>query len=502
METSVRTVGAREIISTLSGVLLAVMLSALDQNIVTTALPAIARELHGLEHLSWTVVAYLLTWTTLTPIYGKLSDIYGRGRLMLIALGIFVGASVLCALSQTLTELVAARALQGAGGGGLMVLAQAIIGDFVSPRERGRVQAFTSTLWGASSICGPMLGGFFVDNWSWRDVFWLNVPIGILSFFLCRSAVARLPVSHIKRPVDYAGSVLLVVATTSLLVVSSSVGTTSAWLSAPMAATLAAGLIVAAAFVWWERRAAEPLFPPRLMRKRTIRLVGGAMFLISVELFTAIVMLPVFFQLVMHIRAGSSGALLIPLLLSSTASSFAAGQFMRRTGRYKILVPFSFALALCGFALLATLEPQTPLALASFYMILLGVGIGTNYPVILTSAQNVAEEGDLGAATSTVVFFRALGSSVGAAIFWSILLAALSHHLESSGMSSARAAIFDGAVLPEGRRAAIEAALVDAFHVAFAAAGAVAAVGIGLGILLREVPLRTTTRTHLTEEAV
>jgi EmrB/QacA subfamily drug resistance transporter len=497
---AVQTVGTREIIGTLSGVLLAVMLSALDQNIVTTALPAIARELHGLEHLSWTVVAYLLTWTTLTPIYGKLSDLYGRGRLMLVALSIFIVASGLCAVSRTLTELIAARALQGVGGGGLMVLAQAIIGDFVSPRERGRVQAFTSTLWGASSICGPMLGGFFVDNLSWRYVFWINIPIGILSFVLIRRAVARLPVTHIVRPIDYTGALLLVAGTTALLVVSGSVGTVTNWLSAPLLLAMVAGPALTAAFVAWERRAKEPLFPGRLFRKPTIRLMTASMFLISVELFTGIVMLPVFFQLVMHVGAGSSGALLIPLLLSSTASSFCAGQFMRKTGRYKVLVPISFALAFAGFALLSTLRPDTPVSLVSLYMVLLGVGVGTNYPVILTSAQNVADEGDLGTATSTVVFFRALGSSVGAAVFWSILLAALSQHLESAGVASVRAAIFNGAQLPAGQTAAIERALVGAFHVTFLAASGVALIGIVLGVLLKEVPLRTTTMHQLSDE--
>jgi EmrB/QacA subfamily drug resistance transporter len=501
MAPSAPTLSVREIVTTLGGVFLAVSLSALDQNIVTTALPAIARELHGLEHLSWTVVAYLLTWTTLAPVYGKLSDLYGRGRLMLIALAIFVIASGLCGLSQTLGQLIVARALQGVGGGGLMVLVQSIIGDVVSPRERGRVQAFTSGLWAASSICGPMLGGFFVDNWSWRYVFWINLPIGILSFVLCWRTLGRLPVVHIRRPIDFLGAILLVAGTTALLIASSAVGTLTTWKSWPFLATLGGGVLLLALFVAWERRAEEPLFPARLMRKRTIRLSAASMFLISVELFTGIVMLPVFFQLVMHVGAGRSGALLIPLLISSTASSFLAGQFMRQTGKYKILVPFSFALAMFAFACLATMEADTPLALVGLYMTMLGIGIGLNYPVILTSAQNVAEAGDLGAATSTVVFFRALGSSVGAAIFWSILLLSLSHHLEESGMTSARAAIFNGAQLPPAQSAAIEHALVGAFHVAFWGASAVAAVGLVLGFLLREVPLRTTTR-QLAEEVV
>lgn len=485
---------AREIVANLSGVLLAVTLSALDQNIVTTALPAIARELHGLEHLSWTVVAYLLTWTTLTPIYGKLSDLFGRGRLILGALLLFLVASTLCALSQNLNELIAARALQGAGGGGLMVLAQAIIGDFVAPRERGRVQAFTSVLWGISSICGPMLGGFFVDNWSWRWVFWINLPVGVLSFVLIRHAVARLPHNEVPRPIDYVGSVLLVGATTSLLLASSSVGTSAHWLSPVFLATLVLCVALTAVFVLWERRAREPLFPPRLLKKRTIRLVSGAIFLLSVELFTCIVMLPVFFQLVMHSSAGSSGALLIPLLLATTVASFSTGQFMRQTGRYKALVPIAFALACAGFLLLATLGAQTPVALVSLYLFILGIGIGANYPIILAAAQNVADTGDIGAATSTVVFFRALGSSVGAAIFWSILLVSLSRHLADVGMESIRAAIFNGAALPAAQAASVQGALIAAFHVAFVAAAGVAAAGVVLGLLLHETPLRTTTR--------
>jgi EmrB/QacA subfamily drug resistance transporter len=479
-------------LGSLSGVMLAIMLSALDQNIVTPALPAIARELHGLEHLSWIVVAYLVTSTTFTPVYGKLSDTYGRGRLMLIALGVFIVASVWCALAGSLTELIVARAVQGLGGGGLMVLAQAMIGDFVSPRERGRVQAFTSILWAASSIGGPVLGGFFVDQLSWRYVFWINIPIGIVAFILCRRAAARLPAAHLRRPIDATGATLLVGGVTALLFVASSVGTTSTWTSPAILGALAAGAVLVTAFIAWERRAREPLLPGRLFKLGTIRLVAMLMFLMSVMLFAAIVMLPVFFQLVMHIGAGNSGALLIPLLLSSTMSSFAAGQIMRKTGRYKSIVPASFAAGVVGFGLLATLQPATPLVLASLYMVVLGISVGANYPVFMTSAQNVADPGDLGAATSAVVFFRALGSAAGAAIFWSILLAALSQHLAAAGIASARAAIFDGVPLPLDQRTAIEGALLHAFHVAFWWACGVAATGFVLGFFLEETPLRTT----------
>jgi hypothetical protein len=273
-------------------------------------------------------------------------------------------------------------------------------------------------------------------------------------------------------------------------------------MSPPLLCALAIGIALIAAFIMWEQRAAEPLLPARLFKKRALGLSAVGIFLVSVQLFTGIVMLPVFFQLVMQIGAGSSGALLIPLLASSSFAALAAGQFMRKTGRYKLLMPLAFTSSLVAFALLATMEPTTPLLWITIYMILLGIGVGTNYPVIMVSAQNAADPGDLGVATSTIVFSRALGSSFGAAIFWSILLASLSRHLEAAGMAQARAAIFNGAALSVQERAAILDALVHAFHVVFTTACGVAAVGIVLGFFLKEVPLRTTTRSTLRSGSV
>lgn len=295
---------------------------------------------------------------------------------MLTALVIFIAASTLCALSQTLLQLILARGLQGLGGGGLMVLSQATIGDFVSPRERGRVQGITSSLWGIASIGGPVLGGFFVDYLSWRYVFWINIPIGLLSFVLCRRAMARLPVTHIRRPIDFPGAALLISGVTALLFVSSAVGKTSTWMSAPLLGALAAGIVLVSAFVAWERSAQEPLLPGRLFKKRALCLAASGMFLVSVQLFTGIVMLPVFFQLVMRVGAGSSGALLIPLLASSSFSALVVGQVMRKTGRYKAVMPLAFASCLVAFALLATMQPTTSLVWISIYMLFLGIGIG------------------------------------------------------------------------------------------------------------------------------
>jgi EmrB/QacA subfamily drug resistance transporter len=486
----------REVLRILSGILLGMMLAALDQSVVATALPAIAGELGGLEHLSWIVSGYLLTSTATTPIYGKLSDLFGRRRLLEIAIVLFVAASLLCGVARGMGELVAARALQGLGGGGLISMAQAIIADVIAPRERGRYQAYLSGVWATASVAGPVLGGLFVDHLSWRWVFWINLPLGIAAFALCRRALRALPAPRHRRRIDYLGAALLTLAVADLLLIATWGGTTYAWSAAPMLALMAAAPPLVAAFLLQELRASEPILPPRLLAHRVIRIANLASFIVAMAMFGAVVLLPVFLQLVTGVSAGHSGVLLIPLMGGTVVGAFASGQLMRRTGRYKAVPILGLALSTLAFALLATMSAATTALTAMLYMGLLGIGIGSTMPVMLVAAQNAADGRDIGVATATVAFFRSLGGSFGAAILWSIFLAALARALAGAGGDLGFALLRGGpeaaAQLPPAERMVLLPALVHAFRLVFSIAAALAATGALVACFLPELPLRST----------
>jgi EmrB/QacA subfamily drug resistance transporter len=488
----------REVLSILGGILLGMMLAALDQSIVATALPAIAGDLQGLEHLSWIVAGYLLTSTASTPIYGKLSDLYGRRLMLQTAIAVFVAASLLCALAQDMTELIVARALQGLGGGGLISMAQAIIADVVAPRERGRYQGYLSGVWATASVAGPVLGGVFVDHLSWRWVFLINLPLGAAAFVLCRRALARLAVRRTRRRIDYLGAALLTLTVTDLLLVASWGGTTFAWSAPIMLALMAAAPPLAAVCVLQELRAPEPILPPRLFADPVIRLANLVSFMVAMAMFGAIVLLPVFLQLVTGVGAGRSGILLIPLMGGTVIGAFTSGRLMRRTGRYKAFPLIGLTMATLAFALLATMDAATAPAFAMVYMGVLGIGIGMSMPVMLVAVQNAAEARDIGIATATVAFFRSLGGSFGAAILWSVLLAALARSLAAAGGGALGTALLQGgpaamAALPVAQRALLMPALTRAFHLAFALSAAIAAASVVTTLFLEERPLRRST---------
>ena len=491
-----RSFSHREILGILSGILLGMMLAALDQSIVTTALPAIAGELGGFEHLSWIVAGYLLTATASTPIYGKLSDLYGRRLLLQIAIALFVLASALCGLAQTMPELIAARSLQGLGGGGLISMAQAIIADVISPRERGRYQAYLSGVWATASVGGPVLGGLFVDYLSWRWVFWINLPIGVAAFVLCRRALAALVTRRTRRRIDYLGAALLTLAVTDLLLIVTWGGTSYAWTSPRLLGLSALAPPLLAAVILQELRAPEPVLPPRLFANAVIGVASLASFIVSVAMFGGIVLLPVFLQLVTGVGAGDSGVLLIPLMGGTVVGAFTAGQRMRRTGRYKIYPLIGLSAAALAFALLAGMTEATAPAMAMVYMGMLGIGIGMSMPVMLVAVQNAAEARDIGVATATVAFFRSLGGSFGAAILWSLFLAALARGLAAAGGGLGPDVLQGGpdaaAHLPVAQRALLIPALVGAFHLVFAVAAGIMALSVVAALFLRELPLRTT----------
>jgi EmrB/QacA subfamily drug resistance transporter len=484
----------REILHILSGVLLGMMLAALDQSIVATALPAIASDLHGLADLSWIVAGYLLTSTAATPIYGKLSDLYGRRALLQFAIVVFLLASLLCAAAQNIAELVAARALQGVGGGGLISMAQAVIADVISPRERGRYQAYMSGVWAAASVGGPVLGGFFVDHLSWRWVFWINLPLGIAAFVLCRRALARLATPRSHRRIDYLGAVLLTLAVADLLLLVTWGGSTLPWTSPQFLFLMTAAAPLVFAFIVQELRAVDPILPPRLFVDPLIGCANLASFIVSMAMFGGVLLLPVFLQLVTGVGAGHSGVLLIPLMGGSVVGAFTAGQLMRRTGHYKRFALIGLVMSTLAFALLATMDQATWPAVAMGYMALLGIGVGMSMPVMLVAVQNAAEPRDIGVATASVAFCRSLGGAFGAAILWSVLLGALGHRLGGAALAGNLLEGADATALTATQRAVMVPALVPSFHLVFAIAALIAAASVVATLFLRELPLRTTPR--------
>lgn len=412
----------RETLGLLSGAFLAIALGAADQAIVTPALPQIARDLHGVAGLSWVVVAYLVTSTTMSLVYGKLSDAYGRGRFIMVALGIFIVASLLCAFAQNMPELILARAIQGIGAGGVFVLPQAMIGDIVGPRERSQYMAYISAAFAIATIAGPPLGGFLVE-FDWRWCFWINLPLGALALILCRRALPYLPTGHGRAEIDVLGLSLLTGSVTVFLVICSWVGGTFAWTAPPVAIGFVVAILLLAAFLIQERRAATPVFPARIFALTIVKVADVTAFLTQLLQLGTIVLVPVFVQLVLRISPGGSGLLLVALMIGTTVGSFAAGRISQQTGRFGGILPIGLALGAAGFALLATLGPASSPGVIAAYLLAVGTGLGVNYPILGTLVQNAAGPRDLGVATSALQFCRSLGGAFGAAAFWSLLLA-------------------------------------------------------------------------------
>ena len=451
----------QETLGLLSGAFLAIVLGAADQAIVTPALPAIARDLHGLQGLSWVVIAYLLTSTTTSLVYGKLSDAHGRGRFVIIALLIFIAGSVLCTFAHNMTQLIIARAIQGVGAGGVFVLPQAMIGDIVGPRERTQYMAYISAAFAIATISGPPLGGFLVE-FDWRWCFWINLPLGALALVLIRRAMPYLPSGHGRPEIDVLGLSLLTGSVTAFLLVCSWVGRTFAWDAPPVTIAFAVAVVLLAAFLAQERRTATPVFPARIFAKTIVKVADVSAFMTQLLQLGAVVLVPVFLQLVLRIDPGGSGVLLVPLMVGTTLGSLLAGRITRQTGRFGGIMPVGLMLGAAGFALLATVGPGSALIATVAYLLLVGTGLGVNYPILGTLVQNTAGSRDLGVATSALQFCRSLGGAFGAAAFWSLLLAFVPHQL--------------GRATPDE--------LAAGFHGVFLVAAALSVVGaiISLGI--------------------
>jgi EmrB/QacA subfamily drug resistance transporter len=397
-----------------TGIILCILLAALDQTVVLPAIPQMAASLHGVGHLSWVVSAYLLTTTATTPIYGKLSDQLGRRAVLVPALVVFLAASVMCALADSVVMLVVARGLQGVGGGALLAVSQSAIADVIPGRERGRYQAWFAGTWAFASVAGPIAGGFVTQHLSWRWIFWFNLPLGGVAMVLCIRGLAGLRPPGLRSKIDYFGALLLMVSVAAVLFGMSTGGVDFAWVSAPEAGVTVFAVAAFVLLFYQQRRSTVPLFPRPLLVKPAFRAVLGIAFLNASATFGAIFLLPLMLQWLYHASPSASGLEIVPFLFAVTLGSFVAGQIVRRIGRTRPLFRAGMALASAGFLLLGLAAGRGGLLYPLCVSFVFGVGIGFVMPTSVVSAQAQAERSDIGAATGMLLLMRAMGGAFGA----------------------------------------------------------------------------------------
>jgi EmrB/QacA subfamily drug resistance transporter len=487
----------RRVLVIIGALMLGMLLAALDQTIVSTALPTIVADLHGASHLSWIIVAYLLAATVSTPLWGKLGDQYGRKVFFQASIVVFLGGSFLSGLSHSMLELIAFRAIQGLGGGGLMVGSQAIVGDIVPPRERGRYQGLFGAVFGVASVVGPLLGGVFVEQLSWRWIFYINIPIGVVAL----AAVAAQVPGHLRRVhhvIDYLGTAILVFATTSLVLFTSLGGTSYPWGSQLIIALAIAGAVLVVVFILVERHAAEPVLPLHLFSVRTFSVANVVGFIVGFAMFGAITYLPLFFQIVRGESPTISGVQLLPLMAGMLIVSIGSGWIISRTGRYRIFPIVGTALVVIGLLLLSRMGIGTSSVVASLYMLVLGMGLGAVMQVIVLIVQNAVPYSELGVATSGATFFRSIGGSFGTAVFGAIfsnvLVGNLVRHLGTSKLpsglsnSSITPAILDK--LPQALHHGLITAYSESIQTVFVIAAPIAVIAFLASWLMPHVELR------------
>ena len=473
--------------------LLVLFIASLDQTIVSTALPTIVGDLGGLQHLSWVVTAYLLASTVVGPLYGKLGDLYGRKRVLQVALVIFLAGSALCGFAQTMPQLIAFRAVQGLGGGGLIVVSMAVVGDLVAPRDRGRYQGMFGGVFGVSVVAGPLLGGFFVDNLSWRWIFDINLPFGVVALAIIGIAFRSHQVTTRHR-IDWLGTIVLAAGLSGVILYASLGGVSYAWDAPGMLAAVCAGVALLAVFPFVEAHAEEPILPPELFRNLTFRTTSAIGFVVGFALFGSVTFIPLYLQVVKEHSATRSGLLMTPMMLGVLVTSTASGFLISRYGRYRVFPIVGTAIAAVALHLLSTLEVATKTQVAAGYMLLLGLGLGLVMQVLVLAAQNAVDHRLLGVATSGATMFRQVGGSIGVAVFGAIftneLGRQLAHRLPPGVHAPAHASPAVLHQLPPAIHTLYVTAVATALHPVFIVASAVMVVAFGLSWLLRDVPLR------------
>ena len=477
--------------------LLVLLLASLDQTIVSTALPTIVGDLGGIQHLSWVVTAYLLASTVVGPLYGKLGDLYGRKRLLQIAILLFLAGSALCGTAQNMTQLIGFRALQGLGGGGLMVTTMAVVGDIIPPRERGRYQGFFGAVFGVSTVIGPLLGGFFVDNLSWRWIFYVNLPLGLAALAVIGAAFhTRAGVVH--RRVDYLGAAVLAGALSATVLFTSLGGTTYAWSSPEILVMIAAAIVLSVAFPFIERRAAEPILPLELFRNHTFAVTSAIGFIVGLALFGSVTYLPLYLQVVKGHSPTSSGLQMTPMMAGVLVTSILSGNLISRFGRYKPFPVAGTAVMTVGLLLLARLAVDTPSWQAALFMLVLGMGLGMVMQVLVLAVQNAVDYRMLGVATSGSTLFRQVGGSIGVSVFGAIFANRLGDELARRLPPGAHVPAAANPAAVDRLPPAVHAPFVQAFAVSlrpvFLTATGIALFAFILTWLLREVPLRQSAR--------
>jgi len=482
-----------------TGLLLVMLMAALDQTIVATALPTIVGDLGGLSHISWVVTAYLLAQTAVTPLYGKLGDMYGRKIVLQVGLVVFLIGSALCGLSQSLDQLIAFRALQGLGGGGLMVSAQAAIGDVVPPSERGRYTGLFGAVFGLASVMGPLLGGFLTGHLSWRWIFYVNLPIGVLALFVL---AATLPSAseRVHHVVDYLGTLLLAAGLSAIVLATSLGGNSYAWGSPVIIGMAVGGALALVAFVFAERHAVEAVLPLRLLRNRVFSVTSAVGFVVGFALFGAVTYLPLFLQVVKGASPTGSGLQLLPLMGGLLITSIGSGQMITRTGHYKPFPIAGTAIMTLGLFLLSTLDPASGQATIFGFMFVLGLGLGLVMQVLVLAVQNAVDYSDLGVATSGATLFRSIGGSLGTAALGAIFSNRLSSQLKSvlpAGKAASSSTISAKAIakLPPALRDGYLHAFTSSLSTVFEVAAAVAVVAFVFSCFIRQLPLRDSVAT-------
>ncbi|HUD08354.1 MAG TPA: MDR family MFS transporter [Candidatus Saccharimonadales bacterium] len=501
----------REIMVVITALMLAMLLGALDQTIVSTALPRIVTDLHGLNRLSWVVTAYLLTSTIAMPLYGKIGDMYGRKKIFMFSIAIFLIGSVLCGLSQNMTELIGFRALQGFGAGGLITLALAIVGDVVPARRRGRYQGYFGAVFGVASIAGPLLGGFFTDSLSWRWIFYVNIPIGLLALLAIWFRL-HLPVHRTEHKIDFVGTALLTASVVCLLLVTVLGGTSYAWGSPTIIGLIAAGLLSLGLFIPWEGHVPEPILPLRLFKNEIFTVSVLLSLVVGIAMFGAIIFLPEYQQIIRGASATKSGLMLLPLVFGMLVASIISGRIISHWGRYRLFPIIGTILVTIGFYLFSTITLSTSYLRLSVWMVVLGIGIGSFMQVMTLAVQNSVDRKDLGTATSAATFFRTMGSAFGTSLFGAILVNRLSHNITKFVPHVASAPAINASIIQSGTAQLAKAppavihgfflAFAHAFHTVYLWGIPLAFIAILLALMLKETPLRTSIREEAAGEAL